>query len=320
MYINELAEGMRLQDNIFLCKKITSATSKNGKTYMNVELVDKTGSLDGKIWSPSDQGIREVEDLDYVVTSGEVTMYNGSPQYKINKIQKADEGTYNPADFVPVSRFDIDKMYDKLLKLIESVKNPYFKALLDSFFVNDPDFKKRFIMHSAAKSVHHGFAGGLLEHTLSVASLCDYFAKHYGNMDRDLLVTAAICHDIGKVKELSDFPENSYTDEGQLVGHIIIGTQMITEHIKDIPDFPEKKKNELVHCILAHHGQLEFGSPKVPALIEAVALSHADNLDAKLETFREALENGTPDSHGWIGFNRFLDSNVRATTPEKTEW
>ena len=317
MFINEMNDGMRLADNVFLCKKVVNQTTKAGKDYLSIELCDKTGKLDGKVWSPSDPGIFEVNDLDFVVCSGDVTLYNGTLQFKIYKIKKADEGTYNPADYVPVSRFDIDKMYNNLLALIDSIEKPYMKKLLQNFFVEDQEFIKTFKAHSAAKSVHHGFSGGLLEHTLSVASLCNHFARHYGSMlDRDLLVTAAICHDIGKVDELSEFPENIYTDEGQLLGHIVLGAGMVRDKIKNIPDFPEKKKNELIHCILAHHGQLEFGSPKVPALIEAVALSHADNMDAKMETFREALENSTPDSKGWMGYNRFLETNFRATSSE----
>ncbi len=318
MFINEMKDGDRLTDQVFLCKRVVSQTTKAGKDFLSLELCDKTGKLDGKVWSPADPAIFEVNDLDFVVCSGDVTLYNGAFQLKIYKLKTAEEGTYNAGDYIPVSRFSIDKMYDSLLKLIESIEKPYMKKLLESFFVEDEEFVKTFKSHSAAKSVHHGFKGGLLEHTVSVASLCNHFSKHYaGLVDRDLLLTAAICHDIGKVDELSEFPENIYTDEGQLVGHIVIGASMIRDKIKEIPDFPEKKKNELIHCILAHHGQLEFGSPKVPALIEAVILSHADNMDAKVETFREALLDGTPDSKGWMGFNRFLATNYRETSKEE---
>jgi 3'-5' exoribonuclease len=182
--------------------------------------------------------------------------------------------------------------------------------------VKDETFIKNFKKHSAAKSVHHGFSGGLLEHTLSVAELCSDLAAHYDYLDRDLLVTAALCHDIGKVEELSDFPQNIYTDEGQLLGHIVIGSWMVRDHIANIPDFPEAKKNELLHCILSHHGKLEYGSPKVPMLVEAEALQFADNIDAKMETFREAIESGTPDITGWMGYNRFLEANFRKTTDD----
>ena len=150
-------------------------------------------------------------------------------------------------------------------------------------------------------------------YTLSVMKLCDYFAAVYPRLNRDLLLTGALFHDIGKTRELSAFPENDYTDDGQLLGHIIIGTEMVSERIREIPRFPEKLAAELKHCILAHHGELEYGSPKKPALFEAVALSLADNADAKLETMNEIIA-GAGDNNGWLGYNRLLESNVRKTT------
>ena len=203
-------------------------------------------------------------------------------------------------------------MYSELLALIASVKNPYLRKLLDSYF-GAPDFAKAFQFHSAAKSVHHGFVGGLLEHTLSVTKMCDYFAATYPMLNRDLLLTAAIFHDIGKTKELSVFPENDYTDDGQLLGHIIIGTEMVSERMRTIEGFPPKLATELKHCILAHHGELEYGSPKKPALLEAMALNFADNADAKMETMIEVLR-GAGDNQGWLGYNRLLETNIRKTT------
>ena len=179
---------------------------------------------------------------------------------------------------------------------------------------DDEDFAKRFKFHSAAKSVHHGFVGGLLEHTLSVTQNCDYFAKHYKVLNRDLLLTAAMFHDVGKLQELSTFPENDYTDAGQLLGHIMIGAEWIGEEIRNIDGFPIVLANELKHCILAHHGELEYGSPKKPALIEAVALSFADNIDAKIETFKELITNVPENNLEWQGFNRFMDTNLRRTS------
>ena len=179
-------------------------------------------------------------------------------------------------------------------------------------FFGDETFAKAFRFHSAAKTVHHGFVGGLLEHTLSVTRLCDYYASSYPMLNRDLLLTAAMFHDIGKLKELSVFPENDYTDDGQLLGHIVIGTEMVSDRMKTIPGFPPKLAAELKHCILAHHGELEYGSPKKPALLEALALNLADNTDAKMETMMEALSAGGENS-GWLGFNRLLESNIRRT-------
>ena len=204
-------------------------------------------------------------------------------------------------------------MYEELLGFIKSVKNPYLNRLLSSFFVDDAAFAKAFQFHSAAKTVHHGFVGGLLEHTLSVTKLCDYYAGYYKELNRDLLITAAIFHDIGKTKELSRFPENDYTDDGQLLGHIIIGTEMVSERMKEIEGFPASIAVDLKHCILAHHGELEYGSPKKPALLEALALNFADNTDAKMETMIEALNAGG-ENKGWLGFNRLLESNIRRTT------
>ena len=196
---------------------------------------------------------------------GDITSFQGNLQLNVKRVRKVQEGEYDPKDYLPVSKKDIKKMYDELLKFVASIKNPYLSKLAKSFF-QDEAFAKAFRFHSAAKSVHHGFVGGLLEHTLSVVSLCDYYASRYPMLNRDLLLTAAMFHDVGKLKELSVFPENDYTDDGQLLGHIIIGTEMISDRIKTIPDFPERLAAELKHCILAHHGELEYGSPKKPAL------------------------------------------------------
>ena len=204
-------------------------------------------------------------------------------------------------------------MYNELMGYIDSVKNQYLSKLLHSFFDNE-EFERRFKFHSAAKSVHHGFVGGLLEHTLGVTKNCDYFSNMYPVLNRDLLITAAIFHDIGKLKELSTFPENDYTDAGQLLGHIMIGAEWVGDAIRTIDGFPVVLANELKHCILAHHGELEFGSPKKPALVEALALSFADNIDAKMETFRELLVNVPENDLDWQGYNRFMETNFRRTS------
>ena len=311
-YIETLREGEKLGD-IYLCKSRQSALTKSGKSYENVILQDKTGTLDAKIWDPGSPGIGDFDALDYVYVVGDVTSFQGSLQLSIKRATRAEEGEYDPADYLPMSRKDIDEMYEELLKYMRKVKNPYLLKLAESFFVENEAFIRLFKKHSAAKSVHHGFVGGLLEHTLSVVKMCDYFSKQYPALNRDLLLTAAMFHDIGKTKELSAFPENDYTDEGQLLGHIIIGVQMLEERIAAMPGFPKKLEHELIHCILAHHGELEYGSPKKPALIEALALNLADNADAKLETMTEILK-GAGDNMGWLGYNRFMESNVRRSS------
>lgn len=313
-YIDTLREGMRISE-IYLCKSKQISLTKAGKEYGNLVLQDKTGTIDGKIWDLSSPGVGDFEAMDYICVDGDVTVFNGSNQLNVRRVRKADMREYVPEDYLPVSSKDIGQMYQELLKMIASLRNPWLKKLLESYFVEDPVFAKAFQFHSAAKSVHHGFVGGLLEHTLSVAKMCDYFARAYPMLNRDLLLTAAVFHDIGKTKELSTFPENDYTDDGQLLGHIIIGTEMVGERIRAIDGVPDRLAAELKHCILAHHGELEYGSPKKPAILEAMALNFADNADAKLETMIEAL-NSAGDNKGWLGYNRLLESNIRRTTKE----
>lgn len=311
-YIDTLHEGDRVGD-IYLCKQRQTAVTKNGKSYENVILQDKTGILDAKIWDPGSQGIDDFEPLDYVYVVGDVNSFQGSLQLSIKRLRRAQEGEYHQEDYLPVSERDIEEMYAELSAYIAGIKNPYLKQLTDSYFVENEAFIKAFKFHSAAKSVHHGFVGGLLEHTLNVVKLCDFYTKQYQGLNRDLLLTAALFHDIGKMKELSVFPENDYTDDGQLLGHIYMGTELVGASIRRIPGFPRKLASELKHCILAHHGELEYGSPKKPALMEALALNFADNTDAKMETFKEILK-GAGDNHDWLGYNRLFESNVRRTS------
>lgn len=309
-YIRDYKDGDRAFD-IYLCKHKVSAVTKNGKPYESLILQDKTGTLDAKVWDPNNAGIADFDALDYIEVYGDVISFQGALQVNVKRIRKCKEGEFDPADYLPVSKFGIEDMYKELLGYIDKVENKYLKELLQAFFVQDQDFANGFKKSSAAKTIHHGFVGGLLQHTLSVVKLCEYYCQSYPLLNRDLLISAAICHDIGKVRELSLFPQNDYTDEGQFLGHIVIGTEMVGEKIRKIPGFPAVLASELKHCILAHHGEYEFGSPKKPAIMEAVALSFADNTDAKLQTFTELLENSTET--GWMGFNRLFDSNVRKT-------
>ena len=312
-FIKDYKEGDRVFD-IYLCKHKQSAVTKNGKAYDNVILQDKTGTVDAKVWDPNSAGIEDFDTLDYIEVYGDVTSFQGALQVNVKRVRKCREGEFDPANYLPVSPFPIDDMMQELLGLIDSVQNSYLKKLLQMIFVEDGEFVKAFKQSSAAKTVHHGFVGGLLQHTLGVTRLCDYYCTQYPVLKRDLLLTAAICHDIGKTKELSLFPENDYTDDGQFLGHIVIGSEMVGEKIRQIPGFPKVLENELKHCILSHHGELEFGSPKKPAIVEAVALTFADNTDAKMETFTELLENSKET--GWLGFNRLFESNVIGTKME----
>lgn len=312
-YIETLREGERVNE-IYLCKNKQIMMTKNGKQYESLILQDKTGILDAKIWEPGSQGIDDYDKLDYINVYGDVTSFQGTLQLSIKRVRRVQPGEYDPKDYLPVSDRDIDEMYAELTEYIVKMTNPFLRRLASIYFIENDDFAKRFKFHSAAKSVHHGFVGGLLEHTLGVVRNCSYFAKCYPMLNEDLLVTAALFHDIGKLDELSTFPENDYTDAGQLLGHIMIGAMKVKETTKEIANFPNKLENELVHCILAHHGELEYGSPKKPAIAEAVALCFADNLDAKMETMREIF-NGVPEGNtDWLGYNRLFESNLRMTS------
>ena len=277
-FLNELHEGDRIS-GIYLCKQKQPAVTKNGKPYENIILQDKTGIMDGKIWDPNSLGIDDFDALDYIDVVGDVTSFAGAMQLNIKRVRKAAEDEYDPADYLPVSENSTDDMYSQLRAFIDSVENTYLSALLKKLFVEDEAFVKAFEGHSAAKTVHHGFIGG---------------------------------HDIGKTKELSAFPLNDYTDEGQLLGHIYMGAQMINDLARQIPEFPEVLKNELIHCILSHHGELEYGSPKKPALVEAVALNLADNTDARMETITEIFA-ANKSKKEWLGYNKLFESNLRRT-------
>ena len=280
-YISDLHEGDQVSE-IYLCKTKSPGTSKFGKSYYSLTLQDKTGMIDGKVWE----------------------LTNAIGHF---------EGEFDMADYMPSTKKDIDGMFKELLAMINKTKNQYLKQLAEKIFIEDKNFAREFKVHSAAKSVHHGYIGGLLEHSLSVAKICESYASLYPQLNRDLIVMCALWHDMGKVEELSSFPENDYTDEGQLVGHIVMGAIKLDRLIREIPGFPPKLANEVKHCMLAHHGELEFGSPKKPALLEAIALSQADNLDAKMETFAEIMEKQKEDQE-WSGFQRLLDTRIRKTS------
>lgn len=309
-YISTLKEGDSLR-GIYLCKNKRSAETRNGKPYDNLKLQDKTGVLDGKIWDPNSNGIADYSDGDFVDIFGEVVSFNNNLQLNIKQLRVAHEDEYTPADYMPTSEKDPEIMYEEIIGFVEEIENPYLSQAVKYYFVDDEEFIKVFKGHSAAKTVHHGFAGGLLEHTLGVLKFCRYMLGAYPILKKDLLYTAALFHDIGKVKELSDFPENDYTDEGQLLGHIIIGVEMINKAIDSIEGFPPVVANELKHCVLAHHGELEYGSPKKPALAEAFALNFADCTDARMQTLTELFKG--KEGNEWLGYNRLFESNIRRT-------
>jgi len=314
-FIQELRENDFIKNEIYLCKSKQVLTGKSGKSYVSLMLQDKTGMIDAKIWDLNAE-TTQYEAMDFVHIDARVTSFQDALQLNVSRIYKAREGEYYPEDYFPVTTKNVDTMYSEVKEYIASIKEPNLKALAEEFFINNPDFIKSFRYHSAAKAVHHSFVGGLLEHTLSVVKLCDFYAGHYPVLNRDILITAALFHDIGKMQELSTFPENDYTDDGQLLGHIFIGANIVSNYVKKANKFPAKLANELIHCILAHHGELEYGSPKKPATAEAMALHFADNLDAKLQTMTELFASADKKLE-WMGYQKLFESNIRRSTKMK---
>ena len=310
IFIQELREGLHVS-RVFLCKQKVQGTSKTGKSYYSLKLQDKTGQIDAKVWELNN-AIEHFENNEYIFVEADITTFNGALQANVKRIRRARDGEYDEKDFLPVSDQSVEAMYTELMALKDKIENPRLKALVESFYVEDPEFIAAFKDHSAAKSVHHNFIGGLLQHTLAVTSICYFYCKRYPILNKDLLLTAAMFHDIGKLRELSDFPDNDYTDEGQLIGHIVIGYEMVKTRIDRSPGFPKKLATELLHCILAHHGEMAYGSPKMPSLIEALALHHADDTDAKMEIMIEEFEK--TGSQDFLGVNRFLGTNIRKTS------
>ncbi len=309
-YINEFTEDERVVDH-YLCKQKQSLKSRNGKTYYSLKLQDKTGTVDAKVWDLN-KDIQNFNENDYIKIDASVVTFNNEYQLKVTKVRRSQEGEYDPSDYIPSTTKDINVMYKEIESIVEAIKDEYIKKLLKNILAR-PEIKDNFKTHSAAKTMHHNYLGGLLEHTLSVTQLSLKVAEHYGDMvNKDLLVCHAILHDIGKVKELSSFPENDYTDEGQLLGHLIIGTELVGEEARKIEGFPKKTENLIKHGILSHHGKLEYGSPKLPSTMEAFIFHMVDELDAKTKMIEDLLnvDNG---QGAWVGYNRLLERNLRKT-------
>lgn len=306
-YINELREGENIIEH-YLCKSRQTMKSRNGKNYLSLKLQDKTGMVDAKVWDLNND-IQSFQENDFIKVDAFVTTFNNELQLNVKRIRRSREGEYDPADFVPSTDKNIDEMYDQLMGYIKTMKNPYLKKLLEEIFLRHPVISKEFKYHSAAKAMHHSFRGGLVEHTLSVTQLCDFLAPRYNYVNRDILVASAMLHDVGKVLELSDFPTNDYTDDGQLLGHLILGFELIRDAAAKIDGFPKRLESLMKHCMLSHHGEYEYGSPKLPSTPEAFLLHCADNLDAKTKMIEEALAADSTQGH-WAGYNRMLQRNL----------
>lgn len=310
LFIETIRENDQVTEH-YLCTSKQVLKTRAGKTYYSLKIQDKTGEIECKIWDLND-GINHFESGDYVKIDGSVVTFQGGLQLNIRRIRRSQEGEYNPADYVPMTKYNIEDMYKEFLSYIDKVENKYVKQLLSAFFIEDKAMVKRFKEHGAAKSVHHNFFGGLLEHTLGILRICEFLATSYPVVNQDVLYAGAMLHDIGKLVELTELPIVDYSDEGQLLGHIIIGVEWINEKANAITGFPKPLVNMIKHCVIAHHGELEYGSPKKPAILEAVLLHYADNIDAKVQTFTSILDT-TEAQDDWAGYQRLFESNIRKT-------
>lgn len=303
-FINEINAGDFVDDIFVLSEKILSQ-KKDGNNYLNVTLTDKTGTIKGVVWDNVDQISGGVSSGDFVHIRGNVNEYRGVLQLVIKNMEASAVDMVDPSDFLPATRLDVNSMFKRLLKITASMKTIYIKNLIEAFW-NDEEFVQKFKSAPAAKKMHHAYIGGLLEHTLSMASLADKIAGHYSGVDRDLLVAGAILHDIGKTREFEYEISIDYSDEGRLINHIVIGIEMIDEKLSEIEGFPEEKKLLLKHMIVSHHGAREFGSPEPPKTIEAVILNYIDEIDSKVKGIREFMANEDPNET-WTSFHRLLE-------------
>lgn len=313
-FINKLNDGDKIF-SVYHAKTKSQATAKTGKEYFNVQLQDKTGVVDGKIWDTTSPAIEDFKASDFIYVEGDVISYNGQLQVKISRVRVADKSEYDSSDYFATSKYDKSDMLKELDSFIAEVKNQNFSKLLKAFFVEDKSFRDKFSIHQGAKLVHHSFVSGLIEHTLSTTRLSKLIAKNYADINVDLVITASLLHDIAKMTEISSYPENEYTDKGQLIGHIVLGYDMVKEKIRAIGGFSDKERDELLHCILSHHGTTDFGSPKLPMLMEAYVVSQADNTDAKLQIMREGIAqakvNHKMDVNGFVENSKFIGTKFR---------
>ncbi len=306
VFIQNLQENQNI-DTLFLVQEKRLLETRNGKPYLRIRLQDKTGEIEGRVWEQANEYARHFKANDYVRVKGLITQFQGELQVNISSIHKVPIEKVNPADFLPVGRKNTEEMLQTLKKIISSVQDPDYKALLNAFF-EDEAFVKQFVRSPAAKSMHHAWIGGLLEHSVSLARVADWVARYYNKeglpINRDLLVTGAILHDVGKTLELASMPSFEYTTSGKLIGHLVMGSEMIGKKAAAIQGFPEKKLLQMQHLILSHHGDYAFGSPKLPMTLEAIALHFIDNLDAKLIGVYNHLRKHASDETDWSPFHR----------------
>ena len=305
IYLKDIKQGDKVAST-FLASEKNMAFSIKGSPYLNVRLKDKTGELDGKVWDNAVELDKEFKKGDVIYIEGKAANYKNLIQISVINVKKIPWEEVDSADYLPAVKADVKAMFNELLGYIEKVDDPYLKALLNAFF-QEEETSSLFQRAPAAKGFHHIYLGGLLEHTLSVVRLLEKVADHYPVLNKDMLIAGGILHDIGKIYEFSYNNIIDYSDEGRLIGHIVMGVEMINKKISSIDDFPSHLALELRHIILSHHGEFEFGSPKRPKTLEALVVHYIDDLDAKFNAFHTFMADSANNDSDWTGYNRFLE-------------
>jgi 3'-5' exoribonuclease len=293
-------------DAVFLVKEKILAMAKNGKPYLTLKLMDKTGELDAKVWDNADEVGALFDKNDFLAVRAKASVYLGKMQLILSELKRVPEEQVHLADFLPETDRDISLMEQELHALVASLRDPDLQRLLNSFFC-DCELIAQFRLAPAAKGMHHVYLGGLLEHSLAVAKLVDAMAPLYEGLNRDLLIAGALLHDVGKVREMTYLRSFDYTDEGKLIGHITIGAEMLQERISSLPGFPVELGMLLKHMILSHHGQYEYGSPKRPKTMEATILNYLDDLDSKINGIRTHIRKEPDNPSRWTSYHRLYD-------------
>jgi len=318
LFVKDLKPGLEVTEFFVLRKK--ELKEFDGQRFLKLELGDKSGRIDAVIWEDIDQAYANAEVGEMVKVKGWVTTYKEMPQLKVDKIRKAKKEEINWVDFLPVTDRDFNLLSEDFKNIVHTVRNPYLKRLLE-LLMEDLSFMDKFKRAPGGKLWHHAKVGGLLEHTLKVASICEKAAEMYDLVDRDLLITGALVHDIGKVSSYSADGFFDYTDEGRLLGHIVSGDELIEGKIQIIQDFPQDLALKLKHLILSHQGQLEMASPVVPQTIEAIILHHADEMDAKADAFSHVIKTQKIKGKRWSDWvhliNRFIYLGEDVENPAK---
>jgi 3'-5' exoribonuclease len=278
---------------------------KTGEPYLALTLGDRTGQIEAKMWDNVEDTLERFEQDDFVKVKGLLNKYKNRFQITIHKLRKLDEAEVDFADYLPKTTQDIGELWKTLAAFVGSFQNPHLKALVESF-MSDPDIAEAYRTAPAAKSMHHAFIGGLLEHVVSLFRSCDLMCRNYPLINRDLLLTGAFLHDIGKIHELTHNRSFSYTTRGQLLGHMIIELEMLQAKLDRLPGFPDEMKTLIEHMIISHHGEYEFGSPKLPMFPEALMLHYLDDLDSKMQSVYTHFEREAFTEGPWTSYNASL--------------